>query len=66
VTGSRSCFTACAPAARIRATVADPFGAPTPIVEVNTPGLDDGDPTVSANQRVLVFHRLLDLFQSTR
>jgi Tol biopolymer transport system component len=49
-----------------RETTSDPFGAPTPITEINVPGIDDGDPSVSANGRVLVFHRQLDLFQSTR
>jgi Tol biopolymer transport system component len=48
-----------------RATTADPFGPPSEVTELSSP-IDDGDPTLTADGRVIVFHRALDLFQSTR
>lgn len=48
-----------------RTSITDPFGAPIRIEELVTSG-DDGDPSVSADGRVLVLQRGLDLFQSTR
>jgi hypothetical protein len=49
-----------------RASVFEPFGPPTRIAgDVNT-AQDEGDPTLSADRRTMVFHRNLDLFISTR
>jgi len=48
-----------------RASTSDPFGAPTVVAEVST-SIDEGDPTTSADQRILVFHRALELFIATR
>jgi hypothetical protein len=48
-----------------RASTTDPFGAPVVISELQTSD-DEGDPTLSADGRILVFHRNLDLMQSRR
>jgi hypothetical protein len=48
-----------------RASTSEPFGPPMLIAEVDT-SIDEGDPTTSADQRILVFHRVLDLFIATR
>lgn len=51
-----------------RATRASPdvaFDAPQTVPEL-TSAADEGDPTLSADQRIVVFHRGLDLFMSTR
>jgi Tol biopolymer transport system component len=50
----------------VRASILEPFGPPTRISGgVNTSD-DEGDPTLSADRRTMVFHRNLDLFMVTR
>jgi hypothetical protein len=48
-----------------RASTSEPFGVPSLVLDVNTP-VDEGDPTTSADQRLLVFHRALNLMMATR
>lgn len=48
-----------------RNSVTDPFDPPMEIPELMSPG-DDGDPSVSADGKIMVFHRGLDLVISTR
>ncbi len=53
-----------------RATTADPFGAPVPIVELNDPAADDQDPWISPDGRTMYFTSDRDgtvrLWQSSR
>ena len=48
-----------------RASTDVPFEAPQIVDVISTAG-DEGDPSRSADQRILVFHRMLDLFAATR
>jgi hypothetical protein len=48
-----------------RTSTSEPFGAPALVTEINT-SPDDGDPTTTADQRTIVFHRQLELFMATR
>lgn len=48
-----------------RASTADPFDPPSIVSEVTT-NQDEGDPSISSNQRIIVFHRNLDLMMATR
>ena len=48
-----------------RALITVPFATPVAIPELMS-SFDDGDPTLTAGGRVMVFHRELDLQQMTR
>jgi len=48
-----------------RAAASDPFGPPT-VVDVVSSSMDEGDPTLTADQRTIVFHRQLDLYMAIR
>ena len=49
-----------------RPSTAVPFEAPQIVADGISTGQDEGDPTLTADQRVLVFHRQLELMMSTR
>lgn len=48
-----------------RASTSEPFETPTLVPTINT-SADEGDPTLTADQRTMVFHRALELYISTR
>jgi hypothetical protein len=48
-----------------RASPSEPFGTPMLVTELDTT-IDEGDPTTSADQRIIVFHRALELYMATR
>jgi hypothetical protein len=48
-----------------RASTSEPFSAPMLVTDLST-AVDEGDPTTSADQRIIVFHRALELFMATR
>jgi Tol biopolymer transport system component len=50
-----------------RATTGEPFGVPSLVGSgVISTTVDEGDPTMSADRRILVFHRQIDLYMSMR